>query len=168
MKEREKKHLSAKAFLLRTLADPVLIYAAVTMTAIMYHYRSSLAIPYGIGAYVVGWLVFRIFDFINKHKLLGFAAYIALFIMFIFGVRASIEVGQSGYPISWGVWFLSPQDTVEYNSGYTFAIYLLFLIFMLSVIYYFTRVRYRIFMNFLIFIIPFAIYGKEFEKMPTI
>ena len=35
MKEREKKHLSAKAFLLRTLADPVLIYAAVTMTAIM-------------------------------------------------------------------------------------------------------------------------------------
>ena len=168
MKEREKKHLSAKAFLLRTLADPVLIYAAVTMTAIMYHYRSSLAIPYGIGAYVVGWLVFRIFDFINKHKLLGFAAYIALFIMFIFGVRASIEIGQSGYPISWGVWFLSPQDTVEYNSGYTFAIYLLFLIFMLSVIYYFTRVRYRIFMNFLIFIIPFAIYGKEFEKMPTI
>ena len=168
MKEREKKHLSAKAFLLRTLADPVLIYAAVTMTAIMYHYRSSLAIPYGIGAYVVGWLVFRIFDFINKHKLLGFAAYIALFIMFIFGVRASIEIGQSGYPISWGVWFLSPQDTVEYNGGYTFAIYLLFLIFMLSVIYYFTRVRYRIFMNFLIFIIPFAIYGKEFEKMPTI
>ena len=168
MKEREKKHLSAKAFLLRTLADPVLIYAAVTMTAIMYHYRSALAIPYGIGAYVVGWLVFRIFDFINKHKLLGFAAYIALFIMFIFGVRASIEIGQSGYPISWGVWFLSPQDTVEYNSGYTFAIYLLFLIFMLSVIYYFTRVRYRIFMNFLIFIIPFAIYGKEFEKMPTI
>lgn len=168
MKEREKKHLSAKAFLLRTLADPVLIYAAVTMTAIMYHYRSALAIPYGIGAYVVGWLVFRIFDFINKHKLLGFAAYIALFIMFIFGVRTSIEIGQSGYPISWGVWFLSPQDTVEYNSGYTFAIYLLFLIFMLSVIYYFTRVRYRIFMNFLIFIIPFAIYGKEFEKMPTI
>jgi len=168
MKEREKKHLSAKAFLLRTLADPVLIYAAVTMAAIMYHYRSALAIPYGIGAYVVGWLVFRIFDFINKHKLLGFAAYIALFIMFIFGVRASIEIGQSGYPISWGVWFLSPQDTVEYNSGYTFAIYLLFLIFMLSVIYYFTRVRYRIFMNFLIFIIPFAIYGKEFEKMPTI
>ena len=168
MKEREKKHLSAKAFLLRTLVDPVLIYAAVTMTAIMYHYRSALAIPYGIGAYVVGWLVFRIFDFINKHKLLGFAAYIALFIMFIFGVRASIEIGQSGYPISWGVWFLSPQDTVEYNSGYTFAIYLLFLIFMLSVIYYFTRVRYRIFMNFLIFIIPFAIYGKEFEKMPTI
>lgn len=168
MKEREKKSFSAKAFLLRTLADPVLIYAAVTMTAIMYHYQSSLAIPYGIGAYVVGWLVFRIFDFINKHKLLGFAAYIALFIMFIFGVRASIEIGQSGYPISWGVWFLSPQDTVEYNSGYTFAIYLLFLIFMLSVIYYFTRVRYRIFMNFLIFIIPFAIYGKEFEKMPTI
>ena len=68
MKEREKKHLSAKAFLLRTLVDPVLIYAAVTMTAIMYHYRSALAIPYGIGAYVVGWLVFRIFDFINERR----------------------------------------------------------------------------------------------------
>ena len=157
-----------KDLMLRTLLDPVLIYAAVVMMSIMYHYRSSLAIVYGITAYVIGWIVFRVFDFINKHKLIGSAAYIALFVLFIFGVQFSVTEGSADYPISWGIWFLTPQDVLEYNKWYTLAIYLLFLIFMLSVIYYFTRVRYRIFMNFLIFIIPFAIYGKEYEKMPTI
>ena len=64
---------------------------------------------------------------------------------------------------------------VPYSSGFAgiqflvcSAFYLLFVLFMGSVIYYFTRVRYRIFMNFLIFIIPFSIYGKEYEKMPTL
>ena len=92
MKEREKKHLSAKAFLLRTLADPVLIYAAVTMTAIMYHYRSALAIPYGIGAYVVGWLVFRIFDFINKHKLFLVCVMKLLFLMMVVLTKKLLKI----------------------------------------------------------------------------
>lgn len=168
MNEAIKKSTDLKSFLLKTLLDPVLVYAAVAMTSIMYHYRSQLALVYGLAAYIFGWLMFRLFDFINRHRIIGAAAYIAVFVLFMFGTRAAIDIGQLNYPISWGVWFLTPQDALEYNIWYTLAIYLLFLIFMLSVIYYFTRVRYRVFMNFLIFIIPFAIYGKEFEKMPTV
>jgi len=168
MNETLNKNTDLKGFLLKTLLDPVLIYAAVAMTSIMYHYRSQLALIYGIAAYISGWMIFRLFDFINRHKLIGSAAYIALFFLFMFATRTAIDEGRYNYPIPWGVWFLTPQDSLEYNRWYTLAIYLLFLIFMLSVIYYFTRVRYRVFMNFLIFIIPFAIYGKEFEKMPTV
>lgn len=168
MNETINKNTDLKSFLLKTLLDPVLIYAAVAMTSIMHHYRSQLALVYGIAAYISGWLIYRLFDFINRHKLIGAAAYIALFVLFIFGTQSAIDEGSYNYPVSWGVWFLTPQDSLKYNSWYTLAIYLLFLIFMLSVIYYFTRVRYRVFMNFLIFIIPFSIYGKEFEKMPTV
>lgn len=164
----EKKPEGAKAFLLRTLCDPVLMYTVLVLMSIMYHYRSQLTAVYGLASVIAGWALFRVFDFINKHKLIGTAAYIATAVGFSYLWRMCMDKGNEDYPISWGVWFLTPQDSVEYNRWYTLAIYLMFLIFMTSVIYYFTRIRYRIFMNFLIFIIPFAIYGKEYEKMPTV
>lgn len=159
------KKETPKEFLLRTLADPVLIYAVIAMMSIMNHYRSSLTLIYGITAYAAGWIVFRLFDYINKHHFIGFFAYIALFFLFVQGAREAIALGSRNYPISWGLWFLTPQDVLQYNKWYTMSIFILFLIFMLSVIYYFTRVRYRMFMNFLILIIPFSIYGKENEEM---
>lgn len=161
-----------KMRLIRSAADPVLLYTVVVMMSIMYHYRSQLAVVYGICTLIVGWLVFRLFDFAQKKKLLGALGIGVVYLLFLLMSGAAIEKGYESYPISWGVWFLTPQETINfgvglgYNKWYTLAIYLLFLIFMLSVIYYFTQVRYRIFMNFMIFIIPFAIYGKEYEKMP--
>ncbi|MBP7186543.1 MAG: hypothetical protein KBA55_07255 [Ruminococcus sp.] len=164
----EKKNNLLKSKIFRTLRDPVLIYLTFIMISIMYHYRSSLALVYGLFTFIGGWLVFRVFDFIQKHKFIGFIAYCALGAAVLKGVRWSINKGHENYPIIFGLWFLSPQDAVDYNQWYTLAIFLLFFMFMASVIYYFTRVRYRIFMNFLIFIIPFAIFGKEYEQMPTI
>lgn len=154
------------AFLLRTLADPVLLYTVLLMMSIMYHYRSSLALAYGIATYLAGWAVFRVFDFVYKHHIIGFFACVVLYIAGFRAAYGCMEKGIENYPISWSLWFFTPQDSVRYNKWYTLAIFILFLFFMLSVVYYFTRVRYRIFMNFLIFIIPFTIYGKEYEKMP--
>ena len=164
----EKKDVSLRRKLFRTLRDPVLIYLTLIMISIMYHYRSSLALVFGMFTYIGGWLVFRVFDYIQKHKFLGSVAYCALGAAVLTAVRLSINKGHDNYPISFALWFLSPQDAVDYNQWYTLAVYFLFFMFMASVIYYFTRVRYRIFMNFLIFIIPFAIFGKEYERMPTV
>lgn len=168
MHETHNNENSLKQFFVRTLTDPVLLYTTLIMMSIMYHYRSSLTFVYGAVTYVLGWLVFRLFDFINKHRLIGSVGYIALGAASLFVMRASIDKGHENYPIIWALWFLTPQDAVEYNKWYTIAVYVMFFMFMASVIYYFTRIRYRIFMNFLIFIIPFAIYGKEYEQMPTL
>ncbi len=154
--------------LLERLCDPVLIYTVLIMMSIMYHYRSELTAFYAVAALVIGALVFFIFDFIAKHKIIGSLAYIALAFAFLYGSRMCISMGNRNYPIPFGLWFLTPQDALDYNKWYTFAIFLLFMFFMATVIYYFTKVRYRIFMNFLIFIIPFVIYGKEYEQNPTI
>ena len=176
MKESNTKKFSLREFLLRTLTDPVMWYTALMMTALMYHYRDReksdeqgypFAFGWGIAAIAGCWLMFRVFDYIQKHHLIGSVAYILLVSVFGVGVRISLNIGAESYDISWLLWFLTPQDSLNYNYWYTLGFFLLFLLFMGSVIYYFTRVRYRIFMNFLIFIIPFAIYGKEYEKMPT-
>lgn len=149
------------------LGDTVQIYTALIMMSIMYHYRSSLTAVYGIAAIITASLLFRLFDYISKHKIIGSVAYVAVFTAFLLGAKLCIDMGALEYPLSFGVWFLTPQDALDYSKWYTLAMFLLFMIFMTSVIYYFTKVRYRVFMNALIFIIPFALYGKEYEKMPT-
>ena len=168
MHETAKTELTLKQFLYKTLTDPVLLYTSLIMMSIMYHYRASLTLIYGFASYVIGWFVFRVFDFIDKHRLLGSVAYVALGAASLLTMRLAINKGHENYPIIWGLWFLTPQSAVKYNKWYTIAVFVMFFMFMASVIYYFTRIRYRIFMNFLIFIIPFAIYGKEDEQMPTI
>ena len=176
MKESNTKKFSLKQFLVRTLTDPVLWYTALIMAALMYHYRDRIktdnqgylfAVGWGAATFAGGWLMFRIFDYMQKHHVIGYGVYGVLVALFGVGVRYSLDKGSANYGISWMLWFLTPQDSVEFNYWYTVGFFLLFMLFMGSVIYYFTRVRYRIFMNFLIFIIPFAIYGKEYEKMPT-
>lgn len=176
MKESNIKKFSLRTFLLRTLTDPVLWYTALIMSALMYHYRDRIktdnqgilsAIGWGAATFAIGWVMFRIFDYMQKHHIIGFGIYAVLVTVFGVSVRFALDKGAEDYPISWMLWFLTPQDSLDYTYWYTLGFFLLFMLFMGSVIYYFTRVRYRIFMNFLIFIIPFAIYGKEYEKMPT-
>ena len=161
----EKKNI--KEFFFTTLTDPVLIYTTIVMMSMMYHYGAAMTPVYGILTYISGWAFFRLFEYMQKHSFIGAILYMITFFAVSRLSGYCIEAGRETYPISWGVWFLTPQDALDYSFWYTFALYLLFDIFMASVIYYFTRVRYRILMNFVIFIIPFAIYGKEYEKMPT-
>lgn len=148
--------------------DSIVLYIVVIMMSIMYHYRSSLTLVFGLASLVICVLIFRLFDYIAKHKLIGSAAYIALFLLFVFAAKYCVDAGSLEYPISFGIWFLTPQDALDYSRWYTLAMFLFFMMFITSVVYYFTKVRYRVFMNCLIFIIPFVIYGKEYEKMPTI
>lgn len=166
MSENNNVKTGLKSVIIRYISDPVLIYTAVVMMAIMYHYSKILTAVYGLAAIVVGALVFRVFDYMMSHKIIGTLYYLMVTSLFILFARGCMELGKSGYQLSFAVWFITPQAAVDYNGLYTLAVFLMFMIFMSSVIYYFTRVRYRIFMGFLIFMIPFAIYGKEAETMP--
>ncbi|MDE5584683.1 MAG: transglutaminase-like domain-containing protein [Ruminococcus sp.] len=163
----QKSNNKLRDFALKIVCDPVLIYTVLIMMSIMYHYRSSLTAVYGLASFVIGGLSFRLFDFMKKHRFIGTVGYIALFFIFMYAVGFAQENGEKSYPLSFGVWFLTPQSSLEYSKWYTVEIFLLFQLFMMSVVYYFTKVQYRISMGFLIFIIPFSIYGKEYEKMPT-
>lgn len=160
------KNRNKKAFFIRTFFDPVLIYVALIVSSVMYHYRDSLALAYGTASYITGWLVFRLFDYMTKHKIIGTVGYILVAGLFLRVMGWCIQKGSENYPISFPIWFMTPQDSLQYNKWYTLAMFMFFFIFMASVFYFFTRVRYRVFMTFLIMIIPFSIYGKEYEEMP--
>lgn len=155
-----------KNFFIRTLADPVLIYVSILVSSVMYHYRDSLALTYGVLAYIIGWVLFRLFDFMKKHKIIGTVLYIIVGIGFLYALDAALQKGKENYPIDPMLWFITPQDSLQYNKWYTLGIFIFSVMFASSVFYFFTRVQYRVFMTFLIMIIPFTIYGKEYEEMP--
>lgn len=165
----------AAQFLIRTMLDPILLYTTLIMSVLMYHYYDKSMLQFVVASYVVTYVLFRLFDFMNKRKLIGGVLY--LFAGYLFYL-AAVYFGRRGWDyyedvlqtksISYGLWFITPQLALDYNIWYSWLTFMLFSFFMASVIYYFTRIRYRIFMGFLIFIIPFLIYGKEYEKMPVI
>ena len=173
MQETERKRSPYAEYLLETLCDPVLWYTVIAMSAIMYHFYDNYTLRYTVASFAVTYVLFRLFDFINKHRFIGFFAYCAAAFLFFAATRECIDRGYVYYeevlntrPLNFGLWFITPQIALDYNVWYSNAIFLLFAFFMASVIYYFTRVRYRVFMSFLIFMMPFIIYGKEYEVMP--
>lgn len=150
------------------LSDTVLIYTVLLITSSMYYYRSSLAPVFAIVSLIAVRLIFWVFDFIARHKYIGVLIYIAIFSTGVFTMGKLIDIGEDDYPISFLLWFITTQDALEFNAWFTWAIYVFALGFFSSVVYYFCKVQYRLSMGFLIFMIPFVIYGKESEKMPSV
>lgn len=150
------------------LTDSSLIYTVFLNTSVMYYYRDILTPVWFMLSLAVSAVLFKIFDFIAKHKIIGFFTYTALFFLGIFLIGSAIRKGSETYPISFLLWFITTQDALEYSQWYTIAVFIFFTGFFTSVVYYFTKVQYRMSMTFLVFMIPFVIYGKESKQMPAV
>jgi len=163
--------MTAKKLLNKTipfLTDSSLIYTVLLVTSVMYYYRSVLTHLWIVLSFLAVMILFKIFDFIAKHKFTGPLIYIAVFICGIYAIAKSIQKGAESYPINFLLWFITTQDALDYSKWYTIAVFIFFTGFFASVVYYFTKVRYRISMSFLVFMIPFIIYGKESRQMPAL
>ena len=104
MHETENKSTGLKALIIRYLCDPVLIYTVIAMTAIMYHYcKSMLTAVYALAALVIGFLFFRLMDYMGKHKWIGGVAYAAVSFLILQAVIICTQAGTDNYPIPFGV-----------------------------------------------------------------
>ena len=154
-----------------------MLYAVTIVAGIFYHY-APLWTPFWILASVLIQAgLFAMFDYIKRHQAIGtviyLAAGLAVFLVsdWLIGMGRSSPVFAPEDPetqIPFYIWFLTPQSVlVTSYLGYTAALFLLFSFFIGSVTYYFTYVRYRVLMSFVIMLFPFAIYAKENEDMPV-
>lgn len=158
-----------------------LLYSVVVMTSIFYHYGSEYTPLWFFAAAVIQWALFRLMDFVNQHHLLGGALYVVTGILTLILAQGCITVGGdhsmfggmfapvgTDINISFMVWFLTPQSVLNAFYGpYTVALFLLFSFFIATITYYYSHVRHRIFMSFIIMCFPFTIYAKESETMPV-
>lgn len=155
----------AVQMLKKICGDPVQLYIILIMTSIMEYYQSDMNWLYTLLAVFLSFVLMKFYDFVAKHKFLGPLCYLVFLFLGLYGVSVLTEIGRLKYPIGFLVWFLTPQSVVEFSIWYTIAIYLLMMGFLSSAVYYFSKVRYRMVMQFLIMLIPLSLYAKEGIQM---
>ena len=186
--------------LLRRLIQPKripLLFSVTIVAGIFYHYAPKLTWLWIILSLVLQGLLFKLFDYVKKHPLIGGIAYVMTGALFVFVAVGFIRLGMATPPfapeeatrqLDFLVWFLTPQSVLTTGGfdetgaevisrsmellsteylGYTIALFTLFTMFIATTAYYFTLVRYRVLMSFVVMIFPFAIYAKENETMPV-
>lgn len=158
-----------------------LLYSVLVVTSILYHYAPSYTVIWILAITAIQWLLFRLFDFVNRHHVLGGIFYLLAGLLTLILASYCIYVGEhpdlfhgmfapegTDVALSFVVWFFTPQSVLNaYYGPFTIALMLLFAFFIASITYYFSFVRYRVFMSFMIMCFPFAIYAKEDEVMPV-
>lgn len=155
-------------FLKKLIGDPVQLYAIFLVTTVMYYYHSDMTWMYTILSAFISWVMMRFYDFVARHKWIGPLTYLVYMFAGLEIVGMITNWGQKSYPISFMVWFLTPQSVVTFSGWYTASIYLLMIGFLTSAVYYFSKTRYRMSMQFLIMLIPLSLYAKEGIHMPAI
>ena len=158
----------AAVFLKKLIGDPVQLYAVFLVTTVMHYYHSGMAWLYTVIAVFVSWVMMRFYDFVANHKWIGSLTYLVYMFAGLEITGMITSWGQQNYPISFMVWFLTPQGVVTFSIWYTISIYLLMLGFLTSAVYYFSKIRYRMSMQFLIMLIPLSLYAKEGIQMPAV
>lgn len=158
----------AARFLHKLCGDPVQLYAVFLIMTVMYYYHEDWTWLYTLITIGISFILMRFYDFVASKRFLGPICYIIFLFGGLYGVNMLTELGRRSYPISFGVWFLTPQSVVDFSMLYTISIYLLMTGFLTSTVYYFAKVRYRMTMQFLIMLIPLSLYAKEGLQMPAL
>lgn len=154
-----------------------LLFSVTVVAGIFYHYAPNLTWLWILLSLVLQTALFRLYDFVKKHNLLGGILYIAAGFAVLYLAGFFIGLGREtafwapqdpNQQLNFMVWFLTPQSVlVTSYLGYTVGLFLLFTMFISTAAYYFSLVRYRVLMSFVVMIFPFAIYAKENETMPV-
>lgn len=155
-----------------------LLFSVTIVAGIFYHYAPQLTALWIVLSLAIQSALFRLFDFVKKKPLLGGVIYVLVGIVFLAAAGAFIRLGYDAaifapddpnHQLDFMVWFLTPQSVLTDDFiGYTIALFLLFTMFIATSAYYFTLVRYRVLMSFVVMVFPFAIYAKEGETMPVL
>lgn len=154
-----------------------LLFSVTIVSGIFYHYAPNLTWLWIILSMVLQAGLFRLYDFVKQHPLVGGVLYVITGFASLFAAGIFIQLGaespfwapqELNQRLGFLVWFLTPQSVLVTNYlGYTVGLFILFTMFISTTAYYFSLVRYRVLMSFVVMIFPFAIYAKENETMPV-
>ena len=157
------------ARVLHTLCgDPVQMYAVFLVMTCMYYYHQSWTWLYTVIAILLSFVLVRFYVFCAKKGFVGSILYLVYLFAGLYGVSMLTDYGRLSYPLTFAVWFLTPQSVVDFSLIYTIAIYCLMIGFLTSTVYYFAKIRYRMTMQLLIMLIPLSFYAKESLHMPAL
>ena len=141
------------------------IFVQVICSALCNLYLKTYFSPYTLLTAVLTFALFAAFDFISRHKKIGFFVYAAIGA----AVLSLIDIFMSFAPsrVNFIEWFMTGAATVDTNTAYMLTLVLFFTFFISSVVYYFTHIIYRISILTLLAMIPCAVFIKASQPIPT-
>lgn len=146
---------------------PLMLCVSI-VSSCMYVYSKEFLPLFVLIAVVIQASVFSFYSYISEKSLiLRFISILGSFFAIGAMVMIAIKTGNNKSSIDYFVWFLSPQALVDFSFAYISATFIIINFFIASTVYYFSAVRYRISMTFLITLIPFAVYRKEGAQVPV-
>lgn len=149
-----------------------IVFSTVLLSATAFIYSSSVI---GVAVTAVGFaltvVLFLLYDLCNRKQNKWLTCVVSLGVMFsCLGLGAALIYGIDDYNIvKAGMWIFQPRDTdVNKHPQFAFALMFIFGCFFDTAVYYFTAIRYRRLMLFLICLCPFALFAKTFTDIPVI
>lgn len=139
------------------------------VTSCMYVYSKEYLALFVLITILIQTNVFSFYTFLSKKSMiLRFISIVGSFAAISGMVTIALRTGNNKSSVDYFIWFLSPQALVDFSLPYIAATFIIINFFIASTVYYFSAVRYRISMTFMITLIPFAVYRKEGEQVPVI
>lgn len=143
---------------------PVLLGAAVAYDVIECYY-SERAWIFTFLFLVAEALLFIVFDWLKSKRYIGALIYTAGFAALIFFSGLMLRNGSLNSRIYFVDWFYLDRNNAGFVLEYFYALFAGGGFFLISIIYYFTQVRYRSLGSMLCVLFPFVIHAKRAEPM---
>ncbi len=117
---------------------------------------------------LIQFSMFNIYNFLAKKSLiLRYVSILGSFFIVCIMAYFIVKTSQNNEEIDFIVWFWSPREAInEFYFTFTFITFVVSNLFIASTVYYFSKVRYRIYVNFLLALIPFATFTKAGDELP--
>ena len=145
-----------------------LLLGAVVMNIIFKTYLVDNVRLYTFGYVVYECLLFALFEWLKPKKVLRGLVYTALMVAVLFLGFQLLRAGFEHSGKSFINWFYVNRQEIGQIDEYFYFLFVGLGFFIISVLYYFTIVRYRSFGTMLVVLFPFFIYGKRADSMDTL
>ena len=139
------------------------IIAFLVISCYYYEQRWLFSLIFGAASV----LLFLLFDRLVKHKFLGTLLYLAMLGGAGYLGSVMMRQGWRATGVMFTDWFYLNRDTAGFNLYYFLMVYIFGGFFLISIIYYFTRIRFRSLGLMLCLLFPFVIYAKRADLMSS-
>ncbi len=143
---------------------PMLLGSAVAYDTINCYYYEKVRL-YTLLFFVAEAVLFPLFDLIRKKKIIGGLVYTLMLVGVMYLATGFLRTGYEHSNVWFINWFYLDRDNAGFVKEYFYGLFVGGGFFLISVLYYFTVVRYRILGSMLCILFPFVICAKRADIM---
>ena len=165
----KKKTFPPPSLKIKSYICPLLLGSSICFSVIYALYK-NMAIPYTILFTVISYFLFCFFDRLKNRKKLGGVIYTLILLALTSISILLVNIGQIilGGETTFMLWFYGREEYGHVEYYFLNAVFIGGGFFVVSVLFYFTQIRYRTLGVMLCILFPFVLYSRHVAVMPQL